>query len=146
MCKIDLGVTTSVFALILSAGYTFFVKRKLDNQMSKIQDYQIKQLERDAKERQQARLRVEIFRNSNHGLVIKNIGKSEARNVTLQSEEIEYCLYKMEDLLPTNLLPEQYITIPARFEKGGVNRQITLCWDDDYGTNRSELQTISIPY
>lgn len=131
-----------LIAIVISAVsliYTYIVDRKRLKFEKKYSELNALQLE---KERSASFNVYQYPTNMAHRLVIKNIGKAEARNLTIDIPNPEG-LRILEDLpkkfplgrLSPDGLVELMITLNY---EGARSCEIILNWSDDYQPNRSE--------
>lgn len=124
---------------LISLVYTGFVDIKRLAFEKKYNELNALQLE---KERSASFNVYQYAAGSSNRLVIKNTGKAEARNITIDIPSLEG-LSILEDLskkfplgrLSPDGLVELLITLDY---KGARNCEIILNWSDDYQPNRSE--------
>ena len=77
---------------------------------------------------------------------IYNTGKAKARNLTVAMEKEEQVAATRPDLPVTypELLPEASREILLLLTEGDDELTLNYTWDDDFGTNNKETQTIDL--
>jgi hypothetical protein len=145
--------------LVALAGwlYTWYVDRKVKTQEIALNDLQIKKYKEEA-ESKKAIIEANVYRTpptrsrvSGWRMKIYNKGKSTAKNIRIESEDIEKIdshikLYIPDELLPYPLLHPQTSFEIVMIVNSGHDRmpKIKFIWDDDYGRNQEREQILSL--
>ena len=133
----------SVLAII-GTLYTYFkYDKKIKEQEKRLQEYQIKAFQKEEEINKKADFTVDtIFLGGNKGgrLIIKNIGKSVARNIRYSFNTDK--VYGLNDGTYVQLISEQELTLKYYLFLNGVsieNFYIKIEWDDDLQKDNNKI-------
>lgn len=134
---------------IIGTCYTYFKHdKKIKSQETKINEYQIKQIEQEEKEGKKALIRGGIikFDKGKRILKIYNSGKSLARNIRIEGMDVKGIFVCNASLFPYELMnPQDYTELEFRLACDYPNCiKLIYVWDDDFSENNKYEQVITL--
>lgn len=144
------SLVISIIALLCTIGVYFIHDRKLKKQEGIIGEFNIKEFEHIETKRKQANVIAEFQKTgvSKRELIINNNGESEARNIRIESEDIERDKHFFQ-ILDSNLFPIKQLHPSSQISLkvilvGDVapTYDVTVIWDDDFSNDRCLTSTI----
>lgn len=146
--SMDWSLLISLLALGTSVFTYFRHDRKLKKQEQKINNYQIVQMEAAAEENKKALICGDVSKDGDSRiLTIVNKGTATAKNIRIEGLDVSYIWHNGNGLLPyeqlNNLDKFSIRIIPTGFIRRNT-LPITFRWDDEYATNRENVQIIPL--
>ena len=111
----------SVLALIASIFTYFMHDKKLKEQERKINEYQLKQIEKENLENKKAAIRGNIVKGLKSGRTLKvyNSGRATARNIRVEGLDVNGIFYMRRDIFPYELMnPQDYTELTMHLTCG----------------------------
>lgn len=149
----NLELVIAVLSLCISFAsicYTSKVKRRVDRQLIKINDYILKDYETKEREKKQAKFVVSYIGtfDGKQKIKIKNTGQADARNVYFKdiSDDSKYVLSMPPNIFPIEIFSsesEVYFSIML-LSNGQGTCKFEATWNDDYAENRTSIISTSI--
>lgn len=138
----------SVLALIASIFTYFMHDKKLKEQERKINEYQLKQIEKENLENKKAAIRGNIVKGLKGGRTLKifNSGRATARNIRIDGLDVDGVFYMPQDLFPYELMnPQDYTELTMHLTYGCPSTiKLKYIWDDEFGDNNEFEQVLTI--
>lgn len=138
----------SVLALIASVFTYLRHDKKLKEQERKINEYQLKQIEKEDLESKKAAIRGNIVKGlkGERTLKIFNSGRATARNIRIDGLDVDGVFYMPQDLFPYELMnPQDYAELTLHLTYGCPSTiKLKYIWDDEYGDNNEFEQVLTI--
>lgn len=129
--------------------YTFFAHdRRLKEQETLLNEYQLRSLAQNEEENKKAIIRAKSvkYNGGNRTLYIYNTGKAKARNLKVEMPN-DNQVYASRPDFPLNydeLLPEASREVLLFLAEGDDELTLTFEWEDDYCKDNKEQQTIDL--
>lgn len=138
----------AILALLFSAFTYLKHDKKLKDQERKINDYQLKKIEKDDLESKKAAIRGNIIKSPKGHVTLKvyNSGRAAARNIRVEGLEISGLFHNAAGLLPYKLMnPQDYteITINPLTDSLSII-DLKYIWDDESGKDNEYEQVLTI--
>lgn len=138
----------SIVALATSA-YTYFKHdKKLKGQEQRINDYQLKQIEKENIESKKAAIRGNIIKslNGKRTLKVYNSGRVVARNIRVDGLEVDGLIHRAKELFPYELMnPQDYTELTIHLVTSHPSTiKLKYTWDDESGENNEFEQILTI--
>lgn len=138
----------SVLALIASIFTYFMHDKKLKEQERKINEYQLKQIEKENLENKKAAIRGNIVKGLKSGRTLKvyNSGRATARNIRVEGLDVNGIFYMRRDIFPYELMnPQDYTELTMHLTYGCPSTiKLKYIWDDEFGDNNEFEQVLTI--
>jgi hypothetical protein len=138
----------SVLALIASIFTYFMHDKKLKEQERKINEYQLKQIEKENLENKKAAIRGNIVKGLKGGRTLKvyNSGRATARNIRVEGLDVNGIFYMRRDIFPYELMnPQDYTEVTIHLVACCPSTiKLKYIWDDEYGDNNEFEQVLTI--
>ncbi len=144
-----LGLVISILALAASV-YTYFKHdKKLKDQERKINEYQLKQIEKENLNSKKAAIRGNIVKGikmSNRTLKVYNSGRAIARNIRIEGMNVRGVFHRADEFLPYELMnPQDYTEISIHLAVGHPAKiKLKYIWDDESGKNNEFEQVLTL--
>lgn len=144
----DWSLLLSVLALIASVFTYFKHDKKLKEQERKINEYQLKQIEKEDIESKKATIRGNIIQgfNGKRTLKVYNSGRAAARNVRVEGLDVNGLIHRADELFPYELMnPQDYTEVTIHLVVGCPSTiKLKYIWDDEYDDNNEFEQVLTI--
>ena len=138
----------SVLALITSVFTYLRHDKKLKEQERRINEYQLKQIEKENLENKKAAIRGNIVKGLKGGRTLKvyNSGRATARNIRVEGLDVNGIFYMRRDIFPYELMnPQDYTELTMHLTCGCPSTiKLKYIWDDEYGNNNEFEQVLTI--
>lgn len=138
----------SVLALIASVFTYLRHDKKLKEQERRINEYQLKQIEKEDLESKKAAIRGNIVKGLKGGRTLKvyNSGRATARNIRVEGLDVNGIFCMRRDIFPYELMNPQDYTELTMYLTCGCPSTIKLkyIWDDEHGDNNEFEQVLTI--
>lgn len=138
----------SVLALIASIFTYFKHDKKLKEQERKINDYQLKQIEKEDLESKKAAIRGNIVKGLKGGRILKvyNSGRATARNIRVEGLDVNGLFHRADKLFPYELMnPQDYTEVTIHLMMSCPSTiKLKYIWDDEFGNNNKFEQVLTI--
>ena len=138
----------SVLALIASVFTYLRHDKKLKEQERKINEYQLKQIEKENLENKKAAIRGNIVKGLKGGRTLKifNSGRATARNIRIDGLDVDGVFYMPQDLFPYELMnPQDYAELTLHLTYGCPSTiKLKYIWDDEFSDNNEFEQVLTI--
>lgn len=138
----------AILALLFSAFTYLKHDKKLKDQERKINDYQLKKIEKDDLESKKAAIRGNIIKSPKGHVTLKvyNSGRAAARNIRIEGLEIPGLFYNADGLLPYELMnPQDYTEISIMlFNNCFPTIKLKYIWDDESGKDNEYEQVLTV--
>ena len=138
----------SVLALIASVFTYLRHDKKLKEQERRINEYQLKQIEKENLENKKAAIRGNIVKGLKSGRTLKvyNSGRATARNIRVEGLDVNGIFYMRRDIFPYELMnPQDYTELSMHLTCGCPSTiKLKYIWDDEYGNNNEFEQVLTI--
>lgn len=138
----------SVLALIASVFTYLRHDKKLKEQERRINEYQLKQIEKENLENKKAAIRGNIVKGLKSGRTLKvyNSGRATARNIRVEGLDVNGIFYIRRDIFPYELMnPQDYTELTMHLTCGCPSTiKLKYIWDDEYGDNNEFEQVLTI--
>ena len=143
-----ISLVIAILAFLLSVSTYIIHDRKLKEQEKLLNEYQLRAFVQGEEEKKKAVIRARAVK-TNRGertVVIYNTGKAMARNLTVAMEKEDQVFATNPDLPITysELLPDAFREIKLFLAEGDDVLTLNYTWDDDFGVNNKESQTIDL--
>ena len=137
-----------MLALIASIFTYFMHDKKLKEQERRINEYQLKQIEKEELERKKAAIRGNIVKGLKSGRTLKvyNSGRATARNIRVEGLDVNGIFYMRRDIFPYELMnPQDYTELTMHLTCGCPSTiKLKYIWDDEFGDNNEFEQVLTI--
>ena len=144
----DWSLLLSVLALIASVFTYFKHDKKLKEQERKINEYQLKQIEKEDLESKKAAIRGNIIKGlkGSRTLKVYNSGRATAHNIRLYGLNVEGVISRYDDIFPYELMnPQDYTELTIHLVMGCPQTiKLKYIWDDEFGDNNAFEQVLTI--
>ena len=138
----------SVLALIASVFTYLMHDKKLKEQERRINEYQLKQIEKENLENKKAAIRGNIVKGLKGGRTLKifNSGRATARNIRIDGLDVDGVFYIPQDLFPYELMnPQDYAELTLHLTYGCPSTiKLKYIWDDEFSDNNEFEQVLTI--
>ena len=138
----------SVLALIASVFTYLRHDKKLKEQERRINEYQLKQIEKEDLESKKAAIRGNIVKGLKSGRTLKvyNSGRATARNIRVGGLDVNGLIHRADELFPYELMnPQDYTEVTIHLVVGCPSTiKLKYIWDDEYGNNNEFEQVLTI--
>lgn len=138
----------SVLALIASVFTYLRHDKKLKEQERRINEYQLKQIEKEDLENKKAAIRGNIVKGLKGGRTLKvyNSGRATARNIRVEGLDVNGIFYIRRDIFPYELMnPQDYTELTMHLTYGCPSTiKLKYIWDDEFGDNNEFEQVLTI--
>ena len=138
----------SVLALIASVFTYLRHDKKLKEQERRINEYQLKQIEKENLDNKKAAIRGNIVKGLKGGRTLKvyNSGRATARNIRVEGLDVNGIFYMRRDIFPYELMnPQDYTELTMHLTCGCPSTiKLKYIWDDEYGNNNEFEQVLTI--
>lgn len=144
-----LGLIISILALAASVFTYLKHDKKLKDQERRINDYQLKQIEKEYLASKKAEIRGNIvkgLKQGNRTLKIFNSGRAVARNIRVEGLEVNGLWHRADKLFPYELMnPQDYTELIIQLYVGYPSTiKLRYIWDDESGQNNEFEQILTI--
>lgn len=139
----------SAVALVVSL-YTYFAHdRKLKQQEQKINEYQLEQLQKEEQANKKADIvgEMSLIKAGDNGVLrVFNRGFSSAKNIRIEGFDYENYTILNNAILPYDCLNAggDFSLKIFRIGRSFPTMTITFIWDDEWGVDRKNQQTIQL--
>ena len=144
----DWSLLLSILALIASVFTYFKHDKKLKEQERKINEYQLKQIEKEDLESKKAAIRGNIIKGlkGSRTLKVYNSGRATAHNIRLYGLNVEGVISRYDDIFPYELMnPQDYTELTIHLVMGCPQTiKLKYIWDDEFGDNNAFEQVLTI--
>ena len=142
------SIIIATLALLFSIFTYVTHDRKLKMQEKHLNEYQLRALAQGEEQNKKAIIRAKSVKTTSgkRTVYIINKGKAKARNLTVAIEESDQVIATRPNL-PVNyseLLPDAPREIVLHLAEGDNVLTLNYTWDDDFGSNNQESQTIDL--
>lgn len=138
----------SVLALIASVFTYLRHDKKLKEQERRINEYQLKQIEKEDLESKKAAIRGNIVKGLKgvRTLKVYNSGRATARNIRVEGLDVNGLIHRADELFPYELMnPQDYTEVTIHLVVGCPSTiKLMYIWDDEYGDNNEFEQVLTI--
>ncbi len=142
------GLIISILALLASAFTYFKHDKKLKEQERKINEYQLKQIEKEDLESKKAAIRGNIVKGlkGKRTLKVYNSGRAIARNIRIEGLDVEWMLHSADEFFPYELMnPQDYTEMTIHLVMGcPATIKLKYIWDDESGKNNEFEQVLTL--
>ena len=138
----------SILALAASAFTYFKYDKKLKEQERKINEYQLKQIEKEDLESKKAAIRGNIVKGlkGKRTLKVYNSGRAIARNIRIEGLDVEGLFHRADEVFPYELMnPQDYTEVNIMlFNNCAPTIKLKYIWDDESGKNNEFEQVLTL--
>ena len=138
----------SVLALIASVFTYLMHDKKLKEQERKINEYQLKQIEKEDLESKKAAIRGNIVKGLKGGRTLKvyNSGRATARNIRVEGLDVNGVIHRGGDIFPYELMNSQdYTELTIHLVMGCPSTlKLKYIWDDEFDLNNEFEQILTL--
>ena len=131
------SLVISVLALIASVFTYLRHDKKLKEQECRINEYQLKQIEKEDLESKKAAIRGNIVKGLKGGRTLKvyNSGRATARNIRVEGLDVNGLIHRADELFPYELMnPQDYTEVTIQLVVGCPSTiKLKYIWDDEFG-------------
>ena len=142
------GLIISILALLASAFTYFKHDKKLKEQERKINEYQLKQIEKEDLESKKAAIRGNIVKGlkGKRTLKVYNSGRAIARNIRIEGLDVEGLFHRADEVFPYELMnPQDYTEVNIMlFNNCAPTIKLKYIWDDESGKNNEFEQALTL--
>lgn len=142
------GLIISILALLASAFTYFKHDKKLKEQERKINEYQLKQIEKEDLESKKAAIRGNIVKGlkGKRTLKVYNSGRAIARNIRVEGLDVEGLFHRADEVFPYELMnPQDYTEVNIMlFNNCAPTIKLKYIWDDESGKNNEFEQVLTL--
>ena len=142
------SLVISVLALIASVFTYLRHDKKLKEQERRINEYQLKQIEKENLENKKAAIRGNIVKGLKGGRTLKvyNSGCAIARNIRVEGLDVNGVIHRGDDIFPYELMnPQDYTELTIHLVMGCPQTiKLKYIWDDEFGDNNAFEQVLTI--
>ena len=142
------GLIISILALLASAFTYFKHDKKLKEQERKINEYQLKQIEKEDLESKKAAIRGNIVKGLKGKMTLKvyNSGRAIARNIRIEGLDVEGLFHRADEVFPYELMnPQDYTEVNIMlFNNCAPTIKLKYIWDDESGKNNEFEQVLTL--
>ena len=142
------GLIISILALAASAFTYFKHDKKLKEQERKINEYQLKQIEKEDLESKKAAIRGNIVKGlkGKRTLKVYNSGRAIARNIRIEGLDVEGLFHRADEVFPYELMnPQDYTEVNIMlFNNCAPTIKLKYIWDDESGKNNEFEQVLTL--
>lgn len=144
----DWSLLLSILALIANVFTYFKHDKKLKEQERKINEYQLKQIEKEDLESKKAAIRGNIVKGLKGGRTLKvyNSGRATARNIRVEGLDVNGVIHRGGDIFPYELMnPQDYTELTIHLVMGCPSTlKLKYIWDDEFGLNNEFEQILTL--
>lgn len=138
----------SVLALIASVFTYLMHDKKLKEQERRINEYQLKQIEKEDLESKKAAIRGNIIKGLKgvRTLKVYNSGRATAHNIRIEGLDVNELFHRADKLFPYELMnPQDYAELTLHLTCGCPSTiKLKYIWDDEFGDNNKFEQVLTI--
>lgn len=138
----------AILALLFSAFTYFKHDKKLKDQERKINEYQLKKIEKDDLESKKAAIQGNIVKGlkGNRMLKVYNSGRAIARNIRIEGLDVEGLFHRADEIFPYELMnPQDYTEVHIMlFNNCSPTIKLKYIWDDESGKDNEYEQVLTI--
>lgn len=142
------GLIISILALLASAFTYFKHDKKLKEQERKINEYQLKQIEKEDLESKKAAIRGNIVKGlkGKRTLKVYNSGRAIACNIRIEGLDVEGLFHRADEVFPYELMnPQDYTEVNIMlFNNCAPTIKLKYIWDDESGKNNEFEQVLTL--
>ena len=142
------GLIISILALLASAFTYFKHDKKLKEQERKINEYQLKQIEKEDLESKKAAIRGNIVKGlkGKRTLKVNNSGRAIARNIRIEGLDVEGLFHRADEVFPYELMnPQDYTEVNIMlFNNCAPAIKLKYILDDESGKNNEFEQVLTL--
>lgn len=142
------GLIISILALLASAFTYFKHDKKLKEQERKINEYQLKQIEKEDLESKKAAIRGNIVKGlkGKRTLKVYNSSRAIARNIRIEGLDVEGLFHRADEVFPYELMnPQDYTEVNIMlFNNCAPTIKLKYIWDDESGKNNEFEQVLTL--
>ena len=142
------GLIISILALLASAFTYFKHDKKLKEQERKINEYQLKQIEKQDLESKKVAIRGNIVKGlkGKGTLKVYNSGRAIARNIRIEGLDVEGLFHRADEVFPYELMnPQDYTEVNIMlFNNCAPTIKLKYIWDDESGKNNEFEQVLTL--
>ncbi|WP_426698419.1 hypothetical protein [Alistipes communis] len=142
------GLIISILALLASAFTYFKHDKKLKEQERKINEYQLKQIEKEDLESKKAAIRGNIVKGlkGKRTLKVYNSGRAIARNIRIEGLDVEGLFHRADEVFPYELMnPQDYTEVNIMlFNNCAPTIKLKYIWDDESGKNNEFERVLTL--
>lgn len=142
------GLIISILALLASAFTYFKHDKKLKEQERKINEYQLKQIEKEDLESKKAAIRGNIVKGlkGKRTLKVYNSGRAIARDIRIEGLDVEGLFHRADEVFPYELMnPQDYTEVNIMlFNNCAPTIKLKYIWDDESGKNNEFEQVLTL--
>ena len=142
------GLIISILALLASAFTYFKHDKKLKEQERKINEYQLKQIEKEDLESKKAAIRGNIVKGlkGKRTLKVYNSGRAIARNIRIEGLDVEGLFHRADEVFPYELMnPQDYTEVNIMlFNNCAPTIKLKYICDDESGKNNEFEQVLAL--
>lgn len=142
------GLIISIVALAASAFTYLKHDKKLKDQERKINEYQLRQIEKEDIESKKAAIRGNIVKGlkGNRTLKVYNSGRAIARNIRIEGLEVDGLYHRASQFFPYELMnPQDYAEVSIILFTGYPPIiKLKYIWDDESGENNEFEQPLTL--
>lgn len=148
-CQMDFWALV-ISAVTMFGGVCGYLRhdRKLKEQERRINEYQLKQIEKEDIESKKAAIRGIIIKEpkGRRTLKIKNSGRATARNIRVEGLNVEGVRLLRKDIFPYELMtPQDYAELLILLTCNCPSTiKLKYIWDDEFGDNNEFEQVLTI--
>ena len=122
--------------------------KKLKEQERKINEYQLKQIEKEDLESKKAAIRGNIVKGlkGKRTLKVYNSGRAIARNIRIEGLDVEGLFHRADEVFPYELMnPQDYTEVNIMlFNNCAPTIKLKYIWDDESGKNNEFEQVLTL--
>ena len=122
--------------------------KKLKEQERRINEYQLKQIEKEDLESKKAIIRGNIVKGLKGGRTLKvyNSGRAAARNIRVEGLRVDGIIYVNRDIFPYELMnPQDYAELTLHLTCGCPSTiKLKYVWDDESGKDIEFEQLLTL--
>lgn len=142
------SLTIAILALLFSAFTYLKHDKKLKDQERKINEYQLKKIEKDDLESKKAAIRGNIIKGlkGNRTLKVYNSGRAIARNIRIEGLDVEGLFHRADEVFPYELMnPKDYTEVNIMLSSNcSPTVKLKYIWDDESGKDNEYEQVLTI--
>ena len=138
----------AILALLFSAFTYLKHDKKLKDQARKINEYQVKKIEKDDLESKKAAIRGNIVKGlkGNRTIKVYNSGRAIARNIRIEGLDVEGLFHRADEVFPYELMnPQDYTEVNIMLSSNcSPTVKLKYIWDDESGKDNEYEQVLTI--
>lgn len=144
-----LGLIISILALAASIFTYLKHDKKLKDQERIINEYHLRQIEKEDLESKQAAIRgtiVKGLKSGNRTLKVYNSGRALARNIRIEGLDVAGMFHQANTLFPYELMnPQDYTEVFILLANGYPSTiKLKYIWDDESGKDNEFEQVLTV--